>query len=52
MVGCLFLSSQVEYICSLLKVDWLAACIALRVVGALVVFCPGVGVKFAQFASQ
>jgi hypothetical protein len=29
----------VEYNCSLIKVDWLAACIALKVVGAaLVVF--------------
>jgi hypothetical protein len=25
----------VEYNCSLIKVDWLAACIALRVVGAV-----------------
>ncbi len=45
-VSCLFLSfllySQVEYNCSLIKVDWLAACIALRVVGAvLVVILPG-----------
>jgi hypothetical protein len=31
--------SQVEYNCLLIEVDWLAACIALRVVGAaLVVF--------------
>jgi hypothetical protein len=29
--------SQVEYNCSLIKVDWLAACIALRVVGAVLV---------------
>jgi hypothetical protein len=37
--------------CSLIKVDWLAAGIALRVVGA-VVFSSGVGVKFAQSSSQ
>jgi hypothetical protein len=29
--------SQVAYDCSLIKVDWLAACIALRVVGAKLV---------------
>ncbi len=28
---------EVEYNCSLIKVDWLAACIALRVVGAVFV---------------
>jgi hypothetical protein len=28
---CHFHYSQVEYICALIKVDWLAACIALRV---------------------
>jgi hypothetical protein len=27
----------VEYYCALIKVDWLAACIALRVVGAVFV---------------
>jgi hypothetical protein len=37
------------YNCSLIKVDWLAAGIAL--VGA-VVFSSGVGVKFAQSSSQ
>jgi hypothetical protein len=30
--------SEVEYNCSLIKVDWLAACIALRVVGTVLVF--------------
>jgi hypothetical protein len=35
----------------LIKVDWLAAGIALRVVGA-VVFSSGVGLKFAQSSSQ
>ncbi len=35
-VNCLFLSfPQVEYNCELVKVDWLAASIALRVVGAV-----------------
>ncbi len=29
----------------MIKVDWLAACIALRVVGAVYVFSPGVGVN-------
>jgi hypothetical protein len=29
--------SQVEYNCALIKVDWLAACIALRVAGAVLV---------------
>jgi hypothetical protein len=38
--------SQVEYNSALLKVDWLAACIALRS------FSSGVGVKFAQSSSQ
>ena len=37
-----------EYNCVLIKVDWLAACIALRVVGIELV----VGVKFAQSSSQ
>jgi hypothetical protein len=27
----------VEYYCALIKVDWLAACVALRVVGAVYV---------------
>ncbi len=40
-----------EYICSLIKLDWLAACIALRVDGAVFVI-PGVGVKVAQSAIQ
>jgi hypothetical protein len=37
-----------------MKVDWLAAFIALRVVGVAlyVLFTSGVGVKFAQSASQ
>ncbi len=30
---CNFCKSQVEYKCSLIKVDWLDACIALRVLG-------------------
>jgi hypothetical protein len=41
--------SQVKYNCAHIKVDWLAACIALRVVG---VVSSGVSVKFAQSASQ
>ncbi len=41
-----------EYNCSLIKVDWLAAGIALRVVGAVFVVFSGIGVKFAQSASQ
>ncbi len=40
-----------EYNCSLIKVDWLDACIVLRVVGAVLV-SSGVGVKFAQSSSQ
>jgi hypothetical protein len=38
LAACLFLSftlSQVEYNCKLIKVDWLAASIALKVVGAV-----------------
>jgi hypothetical protein len=38
----------VEYNCSLIKGDWLEACIALRVVGAVMGVFSGVGVKFAQ----
>jgi hypothetical protein len=38
----------VQYNCSLIKVIWLAACIPLRVVGAVLV----VGVKCAQSSSQ
>ena len=30
-----------EYKCVLIKVDWIAACIALRVVGAVLVACYG-----------
>jgi hypothetical protein len=30
-------SSEVEYNCLLMKLDWLAACIALRVVGAVLI---------------
>ena len=30
-------ANQVECNCSLIKVDWLAACIALRVLGAVLV---------------
>ncbi len=44
--------SQVEYNCALIKEDCLAACVALRVVGAVLVVFSGVGVKFAQFSSQ
>jgi hypothetical protein len=46
--------SQVEYNCSLKKVDWLAACIALRVLylALYLLFSSGVGVQFAQSASQ
>jgi hypothetical protein len=36
----------------LIKVDWLAACIALRVVGTALFVFPRVGVKFAQSSSQ
>jgi hypothetical protein len=32
--------------CALIKVDWLAACIALRVVGTVMSFSSGVGVQF------
>jgi hypothetical protein len=35
-----------------MKVNLLAACIALRVVGTVFLFSPGVGVKYAQSASQ
>jgi hypothetical protein len=42
----------VEYICSLIKVDWIANGIALRVVGAVFVVVPGVGIKLAQSTSQ
>jgi hypothetical protein len=34
----------VEYCCVLTKVDWLAACISLRVVGAVLVVSSGTGV--------
>ncbi len=48
--------SQVEYNCVLIKVDWLAACIALRVVGAvLVVFLrrwPKVGTILQPMGSK
>ncbi len=38
--------SKVDYNCALIKVDWLAACIAPRVVGAvLVVFLRPMGSK-------
>jgi hypothetical protein len=43
--------SQVEYNCSLIKVDWIDACIVLRVVGAVLV-SSGDGVKFAQSSSR
>jgi hypothetical protein len=33
--------SQVEYICVLIKVDWQAACVALRVVSAVLVVSAG-----------
>jgi hypothetical protein len=42
----------VAYICSLTKVDWLAACIAIRVVGAVIVVVPWHWRKLAQSASQ
>jgi len=42
----------VDYNCSLIKVDWLAACIALRVVGAVLAVFLGRGVKFAQSSNQ
>ncbi len=50
MVSCLFLSFLL--ISSLITVDWLAACIAQRVVGAVFVVVPRRSVKFAQSASQ
>ncbi len=49
-VSCLFLSFP-EYN-SLIKVDWLDACIALRVVELYWLFSSGVRVKFAQSPSQ
>jgi hypothetical protein len=49
---CHSIKPQVDYNCSLIKVDWLAACIALRVVGAVLVVFLGRGVKFAQSSSQ
>jgi hypothetical protein len=42
----------VEFNCAWITVDWLAACIALIVVGAVFVMYPGIGVQFAQSASQ
>jgi hypothetical protein len=45
-------SSQVEYNCSLIKEDWLDACIALRVVGAVLVIFLQRWRKFAQSSSQ
>ncbi len=36
----------------MIKVDWLAACIALGVVGAVLVVSSGISVKFAQSSSQ
>jgi hypothetical protein len=44
--------SQVEYNFALIKVDWLAALIAVRVVGTVFVIFLGVGVQFAQPSSQ
>jgi hypothetical protein len=46
---CHFYYSQVESICALIKVDWLAACIAPKVQLTLYwSFSSSVGVKFAQ----
>jgi hypothetical protein len=42
----------VEYNCSLIKVDWLDACIALRVVGAVLVIFLQRWRKFAQSSNQ
>jgi hypothetical protein len=43
----------VEYNCALIKLDLLAACIALGVVGAIPYLSfPGVGIQFAQSSSQ
>jgi hypothetical protein len=42
----------VKYNFALIKLDWLAACIALRVVAAVLVIFLGIGVKFAQASSQ
>jgi hypothetical protein len=50
-VNCLCHSrlSQVEYNCTLIKVDWFAACIELRVAGPVLVVSSGVsGIHFAQ----
>jgi hypothetical protein len=54
---CHYRESQVEYnIYALIKVDWLAACIALRVVGdVFVIFSPNMqhlGIQSAQSSSQ
>jgi hypothetical protein len=45
---------QVEYNCALIKVDWLAACIALKKewFALYFSFSSCVGVQFAQYASQ
>jgi hypothetical protein len=43
----------VKYNFASIKVDWLAACIALRVDGAVyLLFSSGVGVQFVQSSSQ
>jgi hypothetical protein len=42
----------VKYNCALIKVDGLAACIALRIVDAVLVVFLRRGVKFAQSSSQ
>jgi hypothetical protein len=46
--------SQAECNCSLIKVDWLTACIALEYsyLALYLLVSSGVGVKFAQSASQ
>jgi hypothetical protein len=46
--------SQVEYTCALIKMEWLAGCIALRVVGTACIchFPPALAYNFAQSSSQ
>ncbi len=44
--------SQVECNCALTRVNWLAACIALRVVGSVLVVVLLRCQKFAQLSSQ
>ncbi len=47
-----YFSRLLEYNCSLIKVEWLAACIALRDAGAVLVVFLRRCVKFAKYSSQ